>query len=161
MRRRPSWRSFFARSSPTLKVVAIEPPGAITRAELAKETEKFCTSFVHGLDAITRLSGPTLLKLRSEVINALVRCKLSKFQLSLKTHYRESQAVESDVFNEDDTNATLPSEATSLLQSFNAFSERQILSDPNMWRRRSYPPGELLYLRKVKRPRKEPSSTIG
>ena len=151
---------FLREKFPTLKVVAIEPPGGLLGAELAKETEKFCTSSVHGLDAITRLSGPTLLKLRSEVINALVRCKLSKFQLIRKLTTSRTALVESDVFNEDDTNATLPSEATSLLQSFNAFSERQILSDPNM-AAPLYPPGELLYLRKVKRPRKEPSSSSG
>ena len=51
---------FLREKFPTLKVVAIEPPGGLLGAELAKETEKFCTSSVHGLDAITRLSGPTL-----------------------------------------------------------------------------------------------------
>lgn len=140
---------FLREKFPTVKVVAIEPPGGLLGAELAKETEKFCTSSIHGLDAITRLSGPTLLKLRSEVINALVRCKLSKFQLLRKLTTSRTALVESDVFNDDDTDAALPSEATSLRQSFNTFSEQQISSDPNM-AAPLYPPGELLYLRKVK-----------
>jgi sn1-specific diacylglycerol lipase len=140
---------FLREKFPTLKVVAIEPPGGLLGAELAKETEQFCTSSIHGLDSITRLSGPTLLKLRSEVINALVRCKLSKVQLIRKLTMSRTALVESDVFNDDDTDDALPSEATSLRQSFNAFSEQQISSDPNM-AAPLYPPGELLYLRKVK-----------
>jgi len=137
---------FLREKFPDLKAIAIEPPGGLLSLELAKETEAFCTSCVHGIDAIARLSGPALLKLRSEVINALVRCKLSKTQLITKLAMSRTELVEADVFNSE--NDELPSEATALRRSFTLFAERQILDNPNI-AFPLYPPGEILHLRKV------------
>ena len=116
--------------------------------DLAKQSESFCISSVHGLDAIARLSGPCLLKLRAEVINALVRCKLNKSKLITKLVFSQRELVEADVFDDCENEQELPSEATSLRQSFVQFAQKQIEDSPNM-AAPLYPPGVLLYLRKV------------
>ena len=144
---------FLREKFPNLRVYAIEPPGGLLGIELAKETESFCTSSVHGLDAIARLSGPALLKLRAEVINALVRCKLNKFQFIMKLVFARRELNEADVFDDCESEEELPSESTSLRQSFVQFAQKQIEDSPNM-AAPLYPPGKLLYLRKVQQFRK-------
>jgi len=56
-----------------------------------------CKPLIHGCDIITRLSGPCLLKLRRDMVDALVRCKVSKFSLLARVTCAAGHVEENDI----------------------------------------------------------------
>ncbi len=131
---------------PNLRVWGIEPPGGLLSAELAEACGAWTVSTTHGCDLITRLSGPCLLKLRRDLMDALVRCKVNKFSLFARMTFGGARGVEeSDVLLPRGRGAH---EATQLRRAFERFDENQVRERPLM-AAELYPPGRLLHLRRL------------
>ena len=131
---------------PNLRVWGIEPPGGLLSAELAEACGAWTVSTTHGCDLITRLSGPCLLKLRRDLMDALVRCKVNKFSPFARMTFGGARGVEeSDVLLPRGRGAH---EATQLRRAFERFDENQVRERPLM-AAELYPPGRLLHLRRL------------
>ena len=142
---------------PDVRVWGIEPPGGLLSAELAKACGEWTVSSIHGNDIIARLSGPCLLKLRRDLVDALARCKVSKFSLLARVTLGARDVEESDVLFPPDQEEVLPHEATRLREAFERFHVRQVSERPLM-AAELYPPGRLLHLRRLPVGRRKPSS---
>lgn len=66
---------------PTLRVVAISPPGGLITWKLATECQDFINSFVLDSDLVPRLSVETMEQLRDEVLEMISRIKVPKMQV--------------------------------------------------------------------------------
>jgi sn1-specific diacylglycerol lipase len=130
---------------PDVRVWGIEPPGGLLSAELAKACGEWTVSSIHGNDLIARLSGPCLLKLRKDLVDALARCKVSKFSLLARMTFGVEDVEESDVLMPPGEG---PTEATELREAFERFHSRQVSERPLM-AAELYPPGRLLHLRRL------------
>ena len=126
---------------PRLKVWCIEPPGGVLSAELCEVCKPWTFSTVHHCDLFCRLSGPVLLKLRSDLMESLTNSKLNKFSLMTRMTFNGTKLQVSDVLDA----AEAANEATALREHFEAFSIRQVTLSPLM-AARLYPPGQLLHL---------------
>ena len=82
---------------PSVRVWGIEPPGGLLSAELADACSEWTVSTIHGCDLITRLSGPCLLKLRRDLVDALVRCRVNKFSLLARMTCAAGHVEENDL----------------------------------------------------------------
>ncbi|MDA9080798.1 lipase family protein [Candidatus Dependentiae bacterium] len=129
----------------SVRVWAIEPPGGLMSAELAAACREWTISTIHGSDLITRLSGPCLLKLRRDLVDSLVRCKVNKFTL-LSRLSCSPDLVEIDDFLLKPGDGE--HEAEALRQEFERFHMQQIKERPLMVAP-LYPPGRLLHLRRI------------
>ena len=139
---------------PDVRVWGIEPPGGLMSAELAKACGEWTVSSIHNNDLITRLSGPCLLQLRLDLVDALVRCKVSKFSLLSRVTFGARDLEESDVLSPPGTGAD---EATQLREAFEKFHVKQVTERPLMGAK-LYPPGRLLHLRRLPVGRRKPST---
>ena len=137
-----------------IRVWGIEPPGGLLSAELAAACREWTVSITHGCDIITRLSGPCLLKLRRDLVDALVRCKVNKFSLLTRMTCVPDSVEESDLLLEPGCEAH---EATLLRRDFEQFHIKQINERPLM-AAPLYPPGRLLHLRRISPVNKEMSA---
>ena len=139
-----------------IRVWGIEPPGGLLSAELAASCREWTVSITHGCDIITRLSGPCLLKLRRDLVDALVRCKLNKFSLLMRMTCAPDSVEESDLLLEPGCEAH---EATILRRDFEQFHVKQIDERPLM-AAPLYPPGRLLHLRRKSSGKRSPTASI-
>ena len=142
---------------PDVRVWGIEPPGGLLSAELARKCGEWTVSSIHGNDLIARLSGPCLLKLRKDLVDALARCKVSKFSLLARVALGARDVEESDVLFPRGHESALPREATRLREAFERFHARQVSERPLM-AAELYPPGRLLHLRRLPVGRRRPAS---
>ena len=142
-------------SFPDVRVWGIEPPGGLMSAELAKACGEWTVSSIHNNDLIARLSGPCLLKLRQDLVDALTRCKVSKFSLLARVTLGAKDLEESDVLLPPGGQGA--DEASALRTAFLEFHNRQVTERPLM-AAQLYPPGRLLHLRRLPLGRKKPSS---
>lgn len=72
---------------PELKCYGYGMPGSIFDEETCKETQTYITSIVLNNDLVPRLAARSLCKLREQIINSLLRCKMNKYstlKLALK-----------------------------------------------------------------------------
>ena len=146
------------RAFPDVRVWGIEPPGGLLSTELAQACSAWTVSSIHGNDLIARLSGPCLLKLRRDLVDALARCKVSKFSLLARVTLGARDVEESDVlFPRAAREGSIPHEATELREAFERFHARQVSERPLM-AAELYPPGRLLHLRRLPTGRRRPSS---
>ena len=130
---------------PSVRVWAIEPPGGLLSAELAAACREWTISSIHGSDLITRLSGPCLLKLRHDLVDSLVRCKVNKFTLLARL------CCSPDIVEPDDfimQQGDRENEANTFRQEFERFHIQQIKDRPLMVAP-LYPPGRLLHLCRI------------
>lgn len=130
---------------PSVRVWGIEPPGGLLSAELADACSEWTVSTIHGCDLITRLSGPCLLKLRRDLVDALVRCRVNKFSLLARMTCAAGHVEENDLLLPSGQGAH---EATLLRQEFEHFHVKQITERPLM-AAPLFPPGRLLHLRRL------------
>ena len=128
---------------PNLKVWCIEPPGGVLSAELCEVCKPWTYSTVHHCDLFCRLSGPSLLKLRSDLMESLTNSKLNKFSLMMRMTFNGTKLQISDVLDA----AAAATESTALRENFIDFAERQVAQSP-MMAAKLYPPGQLVHLHK-------------
>lgn len=139
---------------PSVRVWGIEPPGGLLSAELACACREWTVSTLHGCDLITRLSGPCLLKLRKDLVDALVRCKVNKFSLLARMTCASGYVEEGEFLLPPGQGAH---EATLLRQEFEQFHAKQVSERPLM-AAALYPPGKLLHLRRLPAGQRRPNS---
>jgi len=131
------------RKFPTLKVWCIEPPGGVLSPKLCEITKAWTYSTVHHCDLFCRLSGPALLKLRSDMMDALTSCKLNKFSLMMRMTFNGTKLQVSDVLDP----SSVASESTNLRDSFRRYSDEQVNATP-MMSAPLHPPGQLIHLQR-------------
>ena len=128
----------------TLKVWCIEPPGGVLSPKLCEITKEWTYSTVHHCDLFCRLSGPCLLKLRGDMMDALTNSKLNKFSLLMRMTFSGTKLQISDVL--DPTQAA--SESTTLRDDFRRYADEQISVTPLM-SAPLHPPGHLIHLQRL------------
>jgi sn1-specific diacylglycerol lipase len=126
---------------PNLKVWCIEPPGGVLSPKLSNITKAWTYSTVHHCDLFCRLSGPVLLKLRSDMMDSLTNAKLNKFSLMMRMTFNGTKLQISDVLDPE----SAASESTALREDFRTFSRAQVDSTP-MMAAPLHPPGQLIHL---------------
>ncbi len=126
---------------PNLKVWCIEPPGGVLSPKLSEITKAWTYSTVHHCDLFCRLSGPVLLKLRNDMMDALTHSKLNKFSLLMRMTFRGNKLQTSDVLDEDSP----ATESTTLREDYKRFAEAQVTATP-MMAAELHPPGQLIHL---------------
>ena len=142
---------YLRRSFPNLKVWCIEPPGGVLSPKLAEITKAWTYSTVHHCDLFCRLSGPALLKLRSDMMDSLTNSRLNKFSLLMRMTFNGTQLRTSDVIDAQ----AAPDESTLLREDFRALADEQINATP-MMAAPLHPPGQLIHLHKLKNGSYEP-----
>ena len=133
------------------------PGGFAQRGARGGKCGEWTVSSIHGNDLIARLSGPCLLKLRKDLVDALARCKVSKFSLLARVALGARDVEESDVLFPRGHESALPREATRLREAFERFHARQVSERPLM-AAELYPPGRLPHLRRLPVGRRRPAS---
>ena len=103
-------------------------PGGVLSPKLSEITKAWTYSTVHHCDLFCRLSGPVLLKLRNDMMDALTHSKLNKFSLLMRMTFRGNKLQTSDVLDEDSP----ATESTTLREDYKRFAEAQVTATPMM-----------------------------
>jgi len=69
---------FLKHKFPQVRAVVFEPPGCTMSWNLAEESNEWCTSFVTGMDVVTRFNEKSVFVLRNEIITNLARIRVPK-----------------------------------------------------------------------------------
>jgi sn1-specific diacylglycerol lipase len=148
---------------PSLRVIAISPPGSFLTWRLATKSNEFVTSFVLDSDLVPRLTVHSMEHLRNEVLNIFGRIKVPKshvaknFIVNTIIKANEDDSIDPDYLAKLNDEMLYPHDSSPLESEFHLqckrFQEIQNARRENRGGYRNiklYPPGKIVQLVKVR-----------
>jgi sn1-specific diacylglycerol lipase len=149
---------------PSLRVIAISPPGSFLTWKLATKSNEFVTSFVLDSDLVPRLTVHSMEHLRNEVLNIFGRIKVPKshvaknFILNSIIKANEDDSIDPEVLSKINHEMLYPDDSPILDSDFyrqcKRFQEIQSARKESRGEYRMihlYPPGKIIQLVKVRK----------